>query len=147
MGLRKISVLIVDDSLTIRAMVEQVLAREPEIEIVGLAASAEEAEQVVRARHVDVLTLDIAMPGMDGMAYLDDLMEHHPIPVVMLSSQTARHSDRWKEALRHGAVACFDKANVLSDAAGLVRTVLNAARAKPKRPSKRVRDQESRATA
>ena len=138
--MRKVSVLIVDDSLTIRAMVEQVLARDADIEIVGLAASADEAEQVLRSRHVDVLTLDIAMPGTDGMAYLDDLMEHHPIPVVMLSSQTSRHSPRWKEAIDHGAVACFDKANVLSDASGLVRTVLNAARIKPKRPSQRKRE-------
>ena len=137
MGLRKTSVLIVDDSLTIRAMVEQVLARDPEIEIVGLADSADEAEAVLRKRHIDVITLDIAMPGMDGMAYLDEIMEHHPIPVVMLSSQTARHSARWKEALQHGAVACFDKAQVLTDANGLVRTVLNAARTKPKKPKKK----------
>lgn len=132
--MRKFSVLIVDDSLTIRAMVEQVLAREDEIEVIGLAASAAEAEAIMRARHVDVVTLDIAMPGMDGMAYLDDIMEHHPIPVVMLSSQTSKHSARWKEAIEHGAVACFDKARVLTDSVGLVRTVLNAARSKPKKP-------------
>lgn len=136
--MRKTSVLIVDDSLTIRAMVEQVLTREPAIEVVGIAASAAEAEAVIREYHVDVITLDIAMPDVDGMQYLDELMEDHPIPVVMLSSETRRNNKRWKEALGHGAVACFDKRRVLTDAAGLVRTVLNAARAKPKRPKKRV---------
>lgn len=135
--MRKTSVLIVDDSLTIRAMVEQVLVRDPEIEIAGLAASAGEADAVLREKHVDVITLDIAMPGTDGMDYLDDLMEHHPMPVVMLSSQTARHSPRSKEAIQHGAVACFDKARVLTDANGLIRTVLNAARTKPKKPKKK----------
>ena len=83
-----IRILVVDDSLTIRAMLETVFAREPGVKVVGIAASAEEAERMIDQFRPSVVTVDIAMPGMDGLALLDRLVVEGQTHVVMLSSHT-----------------------------------------------------------
>ena len=88
--MRLVRVLVVDDSVTIRAMMRQVLESDPEIRIAGLAASADEADLMLEDHLVDVITLDIEMPGRSGLDYLCDMRKRRPTPVIMLSSYTAR---------------------------------------------------------
>lgn len=118
-----IRILIVDDSLTIRAMLETVFAREPGVKVVGIAASAEEAERMIDQFRPSVVTVDIAMPGMDGLALLDRLVAEGQTHVVMLSS----HTESAIESLGRGAVGFFDKRRILSDAKGLVKLIRRAA--------------------
>lgn len=125
--------LIVDDSLTIRAMVEQLLGTAPGIEIVGMFGSADEAWSFMKGHKLDVLTLDIAMPGLDGLHFLTEVMAERPVPVVMLSGRTAKGNAECDEALHRGAVACFDKACIVSEGHRLIRTIRQAARRKVKK--------------
>lgn len=118
-----IRILVVDDSLTIRAMLETVFAREPGVTVVGVAASAKEAEQMIDSLRPSVVTVDIAMPGMDGLALLDRLVAEGQTHVVMLSS----HIESAVESLGRGAVGFFDKRRILSDAKGLVKLIRRAA--------------------
>ena len=118
-----IRILVVDDSLTIRAMLETVFAREAGIKVVGIASSAEEAEQMVDDLRPSVVTVDIAMPGMDGLALLDRLAADGHTHVVMLSS----HTEAAIESFGRGAVGFFDKRRILSDAKGLVQLIRRAA--------------------
>lgn len=124
----------VDDSLTIRAMVEQVLGKERDFDIVGMASDAEEANSLIKRHRPDVITLDIAMPGMDGLAFLSDIMAHHPCPVVMVSSLTAEGAEARGEALGRGAVACFHKSHIVSNAKEFVKTIRTAYRLKQSKP-------------
>jgi len=131
-----IRVLVVDDSLTIRAMVEQVLKGERELEVVGLACNAQEAEACIGRLHPDVITLDIAMPGMDGLQFLTDVMEHHPRPVVMVSSLTGAGAAACEEALARGAVSCFHKSHIVSKAKDFIKTIKAAHRVKQTQPQR-----------
>ena len=84
--MRLVRVLVVDDSVTMRAMLRQVLESDREIRIAGLAASADEADRMLADSLVDVITLDIEMPGRSGIAYLQDLRRKGQFtPVIMLS--------------------------------------------------------------
>jgi chemotaxis response regulator CheB len=125
---RQVRVLVVDDSLTIRAMIEQILSNDREIEVVGIAADADEAWDLLSSHRPDVMTLDIAMPGLDGLRFLSDVMARQPTPVVMVSSATAPGCLERDEAMRRGAVACFGKNHIISAAGTLARLVKNAAR-------------------
>ena len=126
--MRKVRVLVVDDSLTIRAMLERVLADDPDICVIGSAADADEAwEQMIR-QNPDVLTLDVTMPGLDGLRFLSDIMARKPTPVVMVSVVTAPGCQEHAEALRRGAAACFGKDRILSGSAILVEMVKKAGR-------------------
>lgn len=118
-----IRILVVDDSLTIRAMLETVFARDNSVKVVGHAACAEEAEQMVEDLLPSVVTVDIAMPGMDGLWLLDRLVADRHLHVVMLSS----HTEAAMDSLGRGAVGFFDKRRILSDAKGLVKLIRRAA--------------------
>jgi two-component system chemotaxis response regulator CheB len=102
-------VLIVDDSRVMRAWLRAVLSSDHRLQIVGEAANAVEARDFIRANAVDVVTLDIEMPGMSGLEFLIRLMRARPTPVVMLSSLTSEGSDAAIQALASGAVDCMVK--------------------------------------
>lgn len=99
-----IRVLIVDDSAVMRNLLCQILAADPEIDVVGVAADAMVAREMIKALHPDVLTLDIDMPQMDGLAFLDRIMQLRPMPVVMISAMTMAGADVTLQALEMGAV-------------------------------------------
>jgi len=125
--MRLVRVLVVDDSVTIRAMMRQVLESDPEIRIAGLAASADEADRILEDTLVDIITLDVEMPGRSGLDYLQDIRAGRQTPVIMLSSYTARGEEMRAEALLMGAAACFNKANAVRQREKLIRLVKDAA--------------------
>ena len=129
-----IHVLVVDDSLTIRAMIEQVLGNERDIQVVGVASDAGEAHDLIDRFHPDVVTLDIAMPGMDGMAFLSKIMAEEPCPVLMVSSLTGAGADACEEAARRGAAGCFHKAHIVSQAKAFVKAIRDASRLRKDNP-------------
>ncbi len=102
-------VLIVDDSLTMRALFSGVLERARGIEVVGMAANADEARELMMKLHPDVVTLDVEMPGMSGLEFLEEIMRERPTPVVMLSTLTQKGAETSFRALELGAVDCFPK--------------------------------------
>ncbi len=105
----KIRVLVVDDSRMIRDVLTDILNEQPDIEVVGAAADAYEARDMVRELAPDVLTLDVEMPRMSGLEFLDKLMRARPMPVVMISSFTERGSETTFRALELGAVEFVTK--------------------------------------
>lgn len=126
-GMRLVRVLVVDDSVTIRAMMRQVLESDPELRIVGAAASADEADRMLEDNLVDVITLDVEMPGRSGLDYLRDLRKRRSTPVIMLSSYTARGEEMRAQALLDGASGCFNKANAVREKDRLIQLVKDAA--------------------
>jgi two-component system chemotaxis response regulator CheB len=108
-GARKIRVLIVDDSLTIRRLLRHCLSSDPRLEVVAEAADPIEARALIKAMNPDVLTLDVEMPTMNGIDFLERLMRLRPMPVVMISTETHRGSAAAIEALALGAVDCIGK--------------------------------------
>ena len=106
---RKIRVLVVDDSAFVRKIATDTLGADAAIDVVGSAADPYEARDRIRELKPDVLTLDLEMPRMDGLTFLRLLMEHRPMPVIVLSSLTQRGSDFAFEALRLGAVDVLGK--------------------------------------
>ncbi len=92
-------VLVVDDSAVMRQLLSDILSRDPELEVIGTAADPFVARDKIKALHPDVLTLDVEMPRMDGLSFLEKLMRAHPMPVVMVSSLTeqgaATPARRW----------------------------------------------------
>jgi len=102
--MNKIKVLIVDDSRMIREVLADILKDQPDIAVVGAAADAFEARDMIRDLDPDVITLDVEMPKMNGLEFLDKLMRAKPIPVVMISSATERGSEVTFRALELGAV-------------------------------------------
>jgi two-component system, chemotaxis family, protein-glutamate methylesterase/glutaminase len=100
----RIRVLIVDDSRMIRDVLTDILSEYDDIEVAGAAADAFEARDMIRDLKPDVLTLDIEMPKMNGLEFLDRLMRAKPMPVVMISAATERGSEVTFRALELGAV-------------------------------------------
>lgn len=123
---RPVKVVIVDDTRSIRALLRSLLARSPRIEVVGEAADPFEARELIRAVNPDVVTLDVVMPRMDGLSFLEKIMTLRPMPVVMVSSRTKENSYEAVRALELGAVDCVDRAT-LGDGTQLIATVLTAA--------------------
>lgn len=99
-----IRVLIVDDSALIRSLLTRILNEDPEIEVVGSAPDPYAARDAIKKLSPDVLTLDVEMPRMDGLAFLRNLMRLHPMPVVMVSSLTEAGAEVTLQALDIGAV-------------------------------------------
>lgn len=106
---RPIRVLVVDDSALVRKAISDALARDPELEVVGTAPDPYVAREKITQLDPDVLTLDLEMPRMDGLTFLRILMEHHPLPVVVVSSLAQAGSRAALEAIEAGAVDVLAK--------------------------------------
>jgi len=102
--LNKIKVLIVDDSSVIRRIVKEVLADQPDIEVIGDAKDPFVARELIKKLNPDVITLDVEMPKMDGITFLSNLMRLRPMPVLMLSTLTTQGAETTLKALELGAV-------------------------------------------
>jgi two-component system chemotaxis response regulator CheB len=102
-------VLIVDDSAIVRKMLGDALREQPDMEVVGGAPDPFIARDLILQHEPDVVTLDIEMPRMDGLTFLRRLMEHHPLPIIIISSLTQSGSAASLEALRSGAVEVIPK--------------------------------------
>lgn len=123
-------VVIVDDSRSLRAWLRLVIEQDPRLAVVGEAASAYEAREVIKQTRPDVLTLDIEMPGMNGLEFLDRLMRLRPMPVVMISGATRNHTAATVQALSLGAVDYILKPTASNDEAAqllIARRVYSAA--------------------
>ena len=94
-----IRVLIVDDSAFVRQMLTDLLSSDPGIEVLGAAPNPIVARDMIKSLNPDVLTLDIEMPRMDGLAFLDKIMTLRPMPVLMISSLTQKGADTAVRAL------------------------------------------------
>ena len=101
---KKIKVLIIDDSALMRQLLTAIFHEDPGLQVVGTAANPLLAREKIKTLKPDVLTLDVEMPGMDGITFLEKLMRLHPLPVVMVSSHTERGADATLRALDLGAV-------------------------------------------
>jgi chemotaxis response regulator CheB/chemotaxis methyl-accepting protein methylase len=104
-----IRVFIVDDSATVRGLIRLLLDRDPKVEVIGEAADPHEARAAIKALNPDVITLDVEMPKMNGLEFLDKIMRLRPTPVIMVSSQTSRGADAAIAALEMGAFDCVAK--------------------------------------
>ncbi len=100
----KIRVLCVDDSALVRSLMTQIINQQPDMTVVAVAPDPLVARELIKLHNPDVLTLDVEMPRMDGLDFLERLMRLRPMPVVMVSSLTERGSDVTMRALELGAV-------------------------------------------
>jgi two-component system, chemotaxis family, protein-glutamate methylesterase/glutaminase len=105
----RIKVLIVDDSALMRQMLISILERDPMIKVVGVAPHPLKARELIKKLNPDVLTLDIEMPEMNGIDFLEKIMRLRPMPVVMISSLTQAGADVTLQALEIGAVDFIGK--------------------------------------
>lgn len=124
-----IRVLIVDDSPMVRELFRAAMSKEPDIQVVGEAPDPYVARQLIADLSPDVLTLDMEMPRMDGLTFLRKLMEHAPMPVVVVSSITARGGDLAVEAFEAGAVEVLQKPYGPTQVGTLSADLINAIRA------------------
>lgn len=123
-------VLVVDDSPTMRGLIRAVLRSDPEITVIGEAGDAMEARAAIKQLNPDVITLDVEMPNMNGLEFLDKIMKLRPMPVIMVSTLTHRGATATLAALEIGAFDCVGKP-LPGDAtpfAGLAEIVKAAAR-------------------
>jgi two-component system chemotaxis response regulator CheB len=104
-----IRVLVVDDSAVVRKVISEELSRFNDIQIVGTAVDPYAARDKIVQLRPDVVTLDMEMPRMDGLSFLEKLMQHYPLPVVVLSSLTPKNSETALRALELGAVEVLCK--------------------------------------
>ncbi|MBE9515735.1 MAG: chemotaxis response regulator protein-glutamate methylesterase [Proteobacteria bacterium] len=102
--MNKKKVLVVDDSAVMRELLSSIINQHPELDVVGIAANPNIARKKIAKLNPDVITLDVEMPEMDGVTFLQNLMQIHPMPVVMVSSLTKKGADITLRALELGAV-------------------------------------------
>lgn len=105
----RIKVLIVDDSAIVRDILTKNLSKNPRIEVVGSATDPFAAREKIEKLDIDVITLDIEMPRMDGLTFLKYLMKYKPIPVIIVSSLTQGENRAAMEALEYGAIDIVNK--------------------------------------
>ena len=134
MGVKnKIKVLIVDDSAIVRKILRTELAKHPDIDVVGTAPDPFIARNKIISLQPDVLTLDVAMPKMDGITFLKKLMAQHPMPVIILSSMTPQNGQTAMEAFDAGAIDVICKPgpshSVIDVCQALVEKIKAAAKA------------------
>jgi two-component system chemotaxis response regulator CheB len=108
----KIRVLTVDDSALMRQVLAKLLSKDREIEVIGSAPDPFIAREKIKALNPDVITLDVEMPKMDGLTFLEKLMRGHPMPVVMVSSLTEAGCQTTLRALELGAVDFITKPKI-----------------------------------
>jgi len=144
----KIKVLIVDDSALIRSVMREIIGSQPDMEVVGVAPDPIIARELIKQTNPDVLTLDVEMPRMDGLDFLEKLMRLRPMPVVMVSSLTERGSEITLRALELGAIDFVTKPKIsiqsgMQEYADMIADKIRAAakracapvrRARPSRP-------------
>lgn len=123
-----IKVLIVDDSSVVRRLSSQILSAAPGIEVVGTAADAYGARDLIVTRKPDVVTLDLDMPRMDGLTFLRKLMAHYPLPVVIVSTLANRGGELALEAMAAGAVEVLCKPSNEHSLAELATELVEAVR-------------------
>ncbi len=109
---KTINVLCVDDSALIRQVMTEIIDSQPDMRVIGAAADPLAARDMIKALNPHVLTLDVEMPRMDGLEFLEKLMRLRPMPVVMVSSLTEKGSDTALRALELGAVDFVAKPRV-----------------------------------
>ncbi len=113
---KKIKVLIVDDSALIRSILSEILSNDEKIEVAGTAIDAYDAREKIKNLNPDVITLDVEMPKMDGISFLEKIMTLRPTPVIMVSTLTGKGTDTAIAALELGAIDCIAKPLVNSEA-------------------------------
>lgn len=141
---KKIRVIVVDDSQFIREMFKTILNSDPGIEVVATADDPLDAREKIKLHNPEVITLDIEMPKMDGIEFLQKIMALRPMPVVMASTLTQKGADITLRALELGAVDCIGKPSDMYNgdhfAIELIRKVKNAATANIKAHSRQTSD-------
>jgi two-component system chemotaxis response regulator CheB len=135
---KKITVLCVDDSALVRGLMTEIINSQPDMTVVATAPDPLVARELIKKHNPDVLTLDVEMPRMDGLDFLEKLMRLRPMPVLMVSSLTERGSEITMRALELGAVDFVTKPKLgirdgLLDYTELIADKLRAAaRARPR---------------
>ncbi len=124
-----IRVLVVDDSAIVRRTLTEELSKFDDVEVVGQAANAYEARDRIVELKPDVLTLDIEMPKMDGLSFLQRLMKHYPLPVVIVSSVAQRGSENALRAMQLGAIEVVPKPSDSFSVPDVARFLIMAIRA------------------
>ena len=110
--MKKITVVVIDDSALIRKLLSEIINSQPDMQAIGAAPDPLVAREMIRSLNPDVLTLDVEMPKMDGLDFLERLMRLRPMPVVMVSSLTERGSDATLRALELGAIDYVSKPKI-----------------------------------
>ncbi|MGQ5523993.1 protein-glutamate methylesterase/protein-glutamine glutaminase [Chitinimonas sp. PSY-7] len=137
--MKSIKVVVVDDSALIRQLLAEIINKSPDMTVVGVAADPLVAREMIRTTDPDVITLDIEMPRMDGLDFLEKLMRLRPTPVVMISTLTEQGSAAAVRALELGAVDVIAKPrldvvqSMQQYASELCERIRNASRTRPRR--------------
>ena len=109
MSKKIIKVLVVDDSAVVRQAMSEIINAEKDLEVIGTAADPLIAAGKIAKQEPDVITLDVEMPRMDGLTFLQKIMSQHPIPVVICSSLTEKGAETTLKAMQYGAVEIINK--------------------------------------
>lgn len=135
---KTIRVIVIDDSALVRSLLGSILDADPQIEVVATAADPYEARERIKQFNPDVITLDIEMPKMNGLEFLEKIMKLRPMPVVMFSSLTQRGAEATIRAMELGAVETIAKPSQITDdgfrtiAADIVGKIKEASLARPR---------------
>ena len=150
---KKVRVLIVDDSALVRQTLKKILSADPEIEVMGTAPDPLIAANKIKHELPDVITLDVEMPRMDGITFLQKIMSQHPIPVVICSALTGEGSEVTLKALEFGAVEIIQKPRHLAKefleeySVRICDVVKAAAHAKTRKVPAQIKEVEPKLTA
>jgi len=109
---KKVRALVIDDSSIVRRTISELLSSDPEIEVIGTASDPYMAAKQLQEEVPDVITLDIEMPRMDGITFLQKIMTQHPIPVIICSSVAGNGSANALRAMEYGAVDIIEKPKI-----------------------------------
>ena len=134
MALRPMRVLVVDDSAVVRKMLTAALGKRAGIEIVGAAADVFAARDLILEHEPDLMTLDLEMPGMDGLTFLSKVMEHRPMPVIIVSAITEHGSAAGVKALQLGAIDVIPKPTGAGSMDGVAEAIAQRVAALRTRP-------------